>query len=136
MDQGSFYHIYNRGNNKEKIFFEEKNYRHFLKLFDKYLSPYVDVYAYCLMPNHFHFLIRVKMVEEQTSEVFKTSKVLPIKASEVSSVKVAEAYRGSKKLTPIEKAFKDFLCNKVKRMTIAPSVIKDLRDKIIGNNPK
>jgi REP element-mobilizing transposase RayT len=93
MQTGSFYHIYNRGNNKQHIFFEEKNYRHFLNLFDKYLSSFVDVYAYCLMPNHFHFLVKVKEFP-QTSEVFKTSDVLQ--------------QRGSKKLTPLEKGFKDF----------------------------
>jgi len=60
MEPGKFYHVYNRGNNKENIFFEERNYHHFLKLFDKYLLSFVEVYAYCLMPNHFHFLIRVK----------------------------------------------------------------------------
>jgi putative transposase len=114
MVQGSFYHIYNRGNNKENIFFEERNYQHFLNLFDKYLSPYVDVYAYCLMPNHFHFLIRVKMVEQQTFEVSKTSEVLPVKTLAVSSANIPEAYRGSKKLTPIEKAFKDFFISYAK----------------------
>ena len=79
MNHVSFYHIYNRGNNKQPIFFESKNYLHFVKLFDKYLSRYIDVYAYCLMPNHFHFLIRLKEIVEvspnQTSEVLKTSEV-------------------------------------------------------------
>ncbi len=70
-----------------------------LNLFDKYLSPFVDVYAYCLMPNHFHFLIRVKE-PCQTSEVFKTSEVYE--------------QRGSKKLTPLEKAFKDFFISYAK----------------------
>jgi putative transposase len=111
MDQGSFYHIYNRGNNKENIFFEEKNYQYFLKLFDKYLSPYVDVYAYCLMPNHFHFLIRIKEMNiKQTSEVFKTSEVLTKEITEVG---------GSKKLTPLEKAFKDFFISYAKSINKA-----------------
>jgi REP element-mobilizing transposase RayT len=118
MDQGSYYHIYNRGNNKENIFFEEKNYQHFLRLFDKYLSPYIDVYAYCLMPNHFHFLIRVKTLEEQFSE-FETSEVF--KTSEVSTPKISEVpqNRGSKKLTPVEKAFKDFFISYAKSINKA-----------------
>ncbi len=58
--EGQFYHIYNRGNNKEPIFFTEENYRYFLKQFDKYLSNYLDVYAFCLLRDHFHFLVRVK----------------------------------------------------------------------------
>ncbi|HEY6437113.1 MAG TPA: hypothetical protein VIY47_11035 [Ignavibacteriaceae bacterium] len=118
MNQGSFYHIYNRGNNKENIFFEEKNYQYFLKLFDKYLSPYVDVYAYCLMPNHFHFLICVKEIREQTSEDFKTSEVLSMKTSEDFPKENAQV-RGSKKLTPLEKAFKDFFISYAKSINKA-----------------
>ena len=60
MKRNSFYHVYNRGNNKESIFFSRRNYIHFLRLFDKYLYDYVELYCYCLMPNHFHFFIRVK----------------------------------------------------------------------------
>jgi putative transposase len=60
IEEGSFYHIYNRGNNKAKVFFEDRNYIFFLKQFKSYVLPSVDVFAYCLMPNHFHFFIRVK----------------------------------------------------------------------------
>lgn len=62
---GVYYHIFNRGNNRENLFFEERNYRHFLRLYAKYILPVVDTYAYCLLPNHFHLLIRVKPEEEQ-----------------------------------------------------------------------
>jgi putative transposase len=51
------YHIYNRGNNSQKLFFEEENYTHFLKLVKKFLSPNCEILVWCLMPNHFHFLI-------------------------------------------------------------------------------
>jgi putative transposase len=61
-EEGSYYHLYNRGHNKEKIFFEEENYIYFLNQFKKYLLPHVDVFAYCLMPNHFHFFIRINHV--------------------------------------------------------------------------
>jgi putative transposase len=55
----TYYHLYNRGNNKGLIFFENENYTYFLSQFKKYVSPFCDVYAYCLMPNHFHFFLRV-----------------------------------------------------------------------------
>jgi len=80
IEYGEYYHIYNRGNNRENIFFEERNYEHFLKLYVKYIQPVADTYAYCLLKNHFHFLVRIKTVEELTSEVFKTSEVsVPLK---------------------------------------------------------
>ncbi|MNK00040.1 Transposase IS200 like protein [compost metagenome] len=58
-EEGKYYHIYNRGNNKENIFFEEENYLFFLDRFKIHLIPHIDVFAYCLMPNHFHLFIRV-----------------------------------------------------------------------------
>lgn len=71
---GVYYHIYNRGNNREDIFFEERNYRHFLNLYAKYIEPVADTYAYCLLPNHFHFLVRIK--DEETLTVIETLRVL------------------------------------------------------------
>jgi len=60
MESGQSYHIYNHANGSENIFREEENYRFFLQQYDKYLGGVVDTYAYCLMPNHFHFLVGVK----------------------------------------------------------------------------
>ena len=54
------YHIYNRGNNKQRIFFNDNNYLYFLKKVRKEMVPHCDVLAYCLMPNHFHFLVQLK----------------------------------------------------------------------------
>lgn len=55
---GRYYHLYNRGNNHQAIFFERENYGHFLRLFRHYVAArIVQVTAYCLMPNHYHFLI-------------------------------------------------------------------------------
>ena len=54
---GELYHIYNRGNNKQKIFFKPANYVFFLKKVRNFLRPQCDILAYCLMPNHFHLLI-------------------------------------------------------------------------------
>ena len=55
--QGELYHIYNRGINKQIIFSAPDNYVYFLGKIRKYLLPVCDILCYCLMPNHFHFLI-------------------------------------------------------------------------------
>ena len=54
---GEVYHIYNQGNNKEKLFFCHEDYVKFLKVFRKVVFPHCNLLAYCVMPNHFHFLI-------------------------------------------------------------------------------
>ncbi len=77
---GEYYHLYNRGNSKQKIFRDEKDYNHFIKLlylcnstksivyrdisknsydFDRE-ETLVFIGAYCFMPNHFHLLIKEK----------------------------------------------------------------------------
>lgn len=60
LEGGYFYHIYNRGNNKQKVFIEEKNYTYFLRLLKKHLLPVAEIYCYCLLPNHFHILLKIK----------------------------------------------------------------------------
>lgn len=57
---GRYYHIYNRGNNGENIFVEGRNYSYFLNLYTKHIAPIAETFAYCLMRNHFHLLIRMK----------------------------------------------------------------------------
>ena len=61
---GIVYHIYNRGNNGENIFLEDRNYGYFMKLYSKYIEPFTETYAYCLLRNHFHFMVRVKTLDE------------------------------------------------------------------------
>jgi hypothetical protein len=57
---GNYYHIFNRGTNRQNIFYLPKNYDYFLKLLKDFLSEYVHFLAYSLMPNHFHLVIKVK----------------------------------------------------------------------------
>jgi len=61
---GGIYHIYNRGNNRENLFYTADNVRFFLDRYTKYMEPTLETYAYCLLPNHFHLLERVKTKEE------------------------------------------------------------------------
>jgi len=64
LELDAVYHIFNRGNNRENIFFEEKNYLYFLELVKKHILPIADIYAYCLLPNHFHILLKIKDEKE------------------------------------------------------------------------
>ena len=64
LKYGRFYHIYNRGINSCALFREPTNYEHFLGLYNKYITPVADTYAWVLMGNHFHLLVRIKSETE------------------------------------------------------------------------
>ncbi len=76
-----FYHIYNRGNNKENIFIEEKNYCHFLNLCKKHLDGVAEVYAYNLLKNHFRLLVKILENGKDPSKAFQIFLMHTLKAS-------------------------------------------------------
>ena len=73
----TYYHIYNRGTNRENIFIEERNYEHFLKLYERHIETVAETLAYCLLRNHFHVLVRVKSEDEiiNNKETLRVSSV-------------------------------------------------------------
>jgi len=73
---GLYYHIYNRGNNHQSIFFQPENYLYFLRNVKKYLNPLAKIVVYCLMSMHYHILLRIEQTSEsKTSEFSKNSEV-------------------------------------------------------------
>ncbi len=58
------YHVFNRANGSEKIFITNEHCRYFLYLYHKHIRPIAHTYAFCLMPNHFHFLVKIKTQDE------------------------------------------------------------------------
>jgi len=72
LEPESIYHIYNRANGSEKIFAYEGNYYFFLDKFKFHLAPVTNLFCYCLMRNHFHFLLQIK-TEKELKEVFPLS---------------------------------------------------------------
>ncbi len=70
LERDHLYHIYNRGINSGNIFLSDENKKYFLKLFSKYLIEKVEVYAYCLMDNHFHILIKIVYDEKEVTQAF------------------------------------------------------------------
>ena len=58
-EQGGIYHLFNRGCDKRDIFLGNSNYRFFLRKIRLTKEKYnLDIISYCLMPNHFHLLVR------------------------------------------------------------------------------
>lgn len=66
------YHVYNQGNNGQAIFIQERNYLFFLEKMRTHILPHADLLAYCLMPNHFHWLLCTK---PEACEFIKSNKI-------------------------------------------------------------
>jgi hypothetical protein len=96
--EGEFYHVYNRTNNKELLFRSAENYAYFLQKFHQHLSPFVDLYGWCLLPNHFHFEIKIKeyhnLIEGILAKKEQTSTESKFLQNEIStSVLVENAFK-------------------------------------------
>lgn len=57
---GNIYHIFNRGINSENIFVERRNYYYFLEKYNEYCTDILETYAYALLKNHFHLMVKVR----------------------------------------------------------------------------
>ncbi len=75
LEKGNYYHIYNRGNNGIDVFFDNESYYHFLRLYDKYILPIADTFAWCLLKNHFHLLVYIKIDNEIDFEKLEYSTI-------------------------------------------------------------
>lgn len=85
IEPDKFYHIWNRGNNRENLFYTSANYEYFLRHYAEFLDPVAETYAFCLLPNHFHLLIRTKAF--------------------APSIEVSPSGETSKKVNPVSLAF-------------------------------
>ena len=66
----TFYHVYNRGFNKQLLFLSENDYDRFVRKIAEYQQrfPSIKVSAYCLLPNHFHFLLQDKSTKDELAK--------------------------------------------------------------------
>jgi len=120
------YHIYTHANGRDLIFREDENFKYFLSKLLKYIIPIAEIYAYCLMPNHFHLLIRFKDSDQMSNE--NEHKYLMRQFSNLLNG-YAKAY--NKKYNRKGSLFLDFL--KRKRVDNEKYLIKLLH--YIHNNP-
>jgi len=67
LDPEQYYHIYNHANGFDNFFNDKSDYTDFINRYIKYIVPICNTFAYCLMPNHFHFFVQIKPVTELIS---------------------------------------------------------------------
>lgn len=77
LEAGRFYHVYNRGNNREPLFRTGRNYAFFLQRYAHHVDPVVETLAYCLLGNHFHLLVRVRTPDEVAARAAALDRALP-----------------------------------------------------------
>lgn len=63
LEYGQYYHLYNHAVGGRDLFRDANNYEYFLELYDKYITPVAETFAWVLMKNHFHLLVRIKEVD-------------------------------------------------------------------------
>ena len=64
LEAEKYYHIFNRGNNSQPIFYSFENYRYFLVKLDNYFDDFLTIHAFILLQNHFHLLVEIKTEQE------------------------------------------------------------------------
>lgn len=97
LTYGTFFHIYNRGNNGENIFIQERNYVYFMELWWKHISPIGETWAYGLLRNHFHAAVWIKDISpDLTGLIKKPSCQNPRENKESSSSDSSEDLSGLK----------------------------------------
>jgi len=86
----TFYHIYNHANGDDNLFREQKNYPFFMEKYHQHIDPIAETIAWCLMPNHFHLLVKIRSEEEvfdnlstNFSKVSNFRKVVDIKEDDL-----------------------------------------------------
>ena len=85
--------MYNRGNNRQTIFFERENYIYFLRLVRQHvIARNIEILAYCLMPNHYHLLVHLQ--ETDLSEGMKRLSLAYTKAINKRFERVGSLFQG------------------------------------------
>ncbi len=88
------YHLYNRGVNRQPIFFCDENWGYFIKRLRHYFQPNVaDILAYCLMPNHYHLMVHMK-TDDLGARVMHPFSVSYTKAINKQQGRVGPLFRG------------------------------------------
>lgn len=129
FENKTYYHVYNRGNRKQQIFLTDKDYKRFVEKAVFYKEKYqIKIIAYCLMPNHFHFLMQ-QMMDNSISKFFSNlcnsqSKYFNIKYDTVGSL-----FQGRFKAKIVEKD--EYLVHLSRYIHLNPITLLNTHDKNI-----
>jgi len=86
------YHVYTHANGFENLFYNEDNYHYFLRKYEEYILPIGETYAYCLMPNHIHFMIKIRS-EKEILEYLRLKRLNKLKEQGIEEEESADEKR-------------------------------------------
>ena len=98
LEYECFYHIFNRSVSDVNLFKNDSDFQFFLNKFKEYCLPYFDLYAYCLIPNHFHFIAKVKST------------------ATIKKITEKEQFLAAQKYNQAEISINDYISNQLKRL--------------------
>ncbi len=100
---GHYYHLYNRGVNRQPIFFNDGNWAYFIKQLRHYCKPdLIDIIAYCLMPNHYHLLVYLKC-DDLSAKIMQPFTVSYTKAVNRQQERIGPLFQGTFKAKLVDK---------------------------------
>ena len=100
---GNYYHLYNRGVNQQPIFLQHRNWGFFIERLRHYFQPeLIDIIAYCLMPNHYHLLVYLR-IDELSEKVMQPFGVSYTKAINRQEKRVGPLFQGPFKARHVDR---------------------------------
>ena len=133
LEEGNYYHIYNRGAGRSPIFWSDDDYAQFIKKYFYYLFLSVETYAWCLLRNHFHFLIRIRTIEEQKKLFLNVKQTYPVGTFFGDQYKSTKPYIASKQFNHLFNSYtKSINVKKERSGTLSEGAFK--RKKIIDED--
>jgi putative transposase len=132
--QEQYYHIYNRGAGKAKIFFNDGNYQYLLRLVKKYYQKHdVTIIAYCLMPNHFHFVLRQE-TDKPLSKFMQVVFNAYVQALNVQQGRIGTLFEGRFKHKCVDKMeYLVILCRYIHRNPVEGGLVAKPEDWLYSN---
>jgi len=102
FEPGQYYHIYNRAVSSDKLFYLPKNYHYFFKLLKEGPGKFFDIIAFCLLPNHFHFIIKTnENFSKSPNALSEAFRIMAISYSQ--AINKQEGRKGSLFMKPLKR---------------------------------